>query len=100
MMIRIAPFLLFVIAVLTGCGPGERGFACESDDQCAAGLLCLTQEEFTPDDNGEAQCVEGEEKFCSNTCIDDADCAQFGDGLICARQGNVCAGLCFVGSSG
>jgi hypothetical protein len=97
-MIRLA--LLLCIAAIAACAPGERGFACETDDQCAAGLLCLTHEEFTPDDNGEAQCVESEEKLCSNTCIADEDCAQFGDGLICAREGNVCAGLCFVGSSG
>jgi hypothetical protein len=98
-MIRLVVPVLLVIASLAGCGPGERGFACESDDQCVAGTLCITQEVFEPDENGEAQCVEGE-KLCSNTCIDDEACAQFGDGLICVREGNVCAGVCLVGSSG
>lgn len=45
------------------------------------------------------QCVEAE-GLCANNCGVDEDCAPFGDGLLCVREGNVCDGVCLVGTSG
>ncbi len=77
--------LLLVLAVALGClacgdtakGTAGLGAPCTSDDDCGGSLECLPYAEVTP-----TACTEVG-KSCSILCTSPADCAAYGDRVMC-----------------
>ncbi len=98
----------------TGANPGqcrsntgscEGTFVCHSDEDCAANKVCnRTTGKCVPKCVDDTSCPGGQKchytGHCGTPCASDADCAVYGDGLICCVSEGVPSQYCDANSTG